>query len=161
MNHDMRFLITAVLLFSTSVAFAQREADPIRLTHGPMLGQATATSMGVWARTSKSGQFKVMYGTQSDKLDQVCEPALTTIDHDNTGVAKLSDLEPDTRYHYQVVVNGRPHGLPGSFVTLPSAEESRNAEYNPKGLFNFRFQIGSCANQNPLHGPGHLSLIHI
>ncbi len=41
------------------------------------------------------------------------------------------------------------------FVTLPSPDDTRNAKYNPKGLFNFRFQIGSCANQNPLHGVGH------
>ena len=52
-------------------------------------------------------------------------------------------------------MNGRPHGLPGSFRTLPNAEISRNEEHNPDGLFNFRFQIGSCANQNPLHGVGH------
>ncbi|MGB7327366.1 MAG: metallophosphoesterase family protein, partial [Rubripirellula sp.] len=67
----------------------------------------------------------------------------------------LDGLQPDTRFHYQVWVNGRPHGLPGSFRTLPSKAGSQNATHNPDGLFNFRFQIGSCANQNPLHGPGH------
>ena len=139
------------------VADAQDRRDPIRLTHGPMLGQPTATSMVVWARTSEAGQFTVHYGTDPNELNLTSSPATTANDDDNTGVAKLVNLQPDTRYHYQVWVNERPHGLPGSFLTLPSADASRNAEYNPKGLFNFRFQIGSCANQNPLHGNGHRS----
>lgn len=111
--------------------------------------------MAVWARTSDAGQFTVHYGTDAEQMDQVSRPATTSIDHDNTGVAQLTNLASDTRYHYQVWVNERPHGLPGSFLTLPDANEARNAEHNPKGLFNFRFEIGSCANQNPLHGIGH------
>ncbi|MCG8653414.1 MAG: metallophosphoesterase family protein [Pirellulales bacterium] len=133
------------------------ERDPIRLTHGPMLGNPAATSMVVWGRTSDPGTFTVHYGTSPNQLDQVSAAATTTIDHDNTGTTTLKNLLPDTRYHYQVWVNGHAHGLPGSFRTLPSAEESRHADHNPAGLFNFRFQIGSCANQNPLHGNGHRS----
>ena len=45
--------------------------------------------------------------------------------------------------------------MPGSFLTLPAADEVKSEEHNPDGLFNFRFQIGSCANQNPIHGNGH------
>ena len=39
--------------------------------------------------------------------------------------------------------------------TLPSSESTRHAQYNPEGLFNFKFQIGSCANQSPENGIGH------
>ena len=129
--------------------------DPIRLTHGPMLGQPSAKSMHVWARTSNPGQFTVRYGVAADQLTQQSQPGITSLSHDNTGVVQLHGLTPDTKYHYQVWVNERPHGLPASFRTLPNAESSRNEQYNPEGLFNFRFQIGSCANQNPLHGIGH------
>ena len=134
---------------------AVADRDPIWLTHGPMLGQPTATSMAVWGRTSDPGQFHVRYGTSAEQLEQVSEPAATELAHDNTGVVHLKDLKSDTRYHYQIWLNGRPHGLPGSFRTLPSSKDTRNADHNPEGLFNFRFQIGSCANQNPLHGGGH------
>ena len=144
-------LFLALFLAATTNA----ERDPIRLTHGPMLGKPTASSMSVWGRTSDAGQFTVRYGTDPKRLDQVSQPASTKIDHDNTGVARLTRLKSDTRYHYQVWVNDRPHGLPGSFQTLPSPDDTRNAEYNPDGLFNFRFQIGSCANQDPRHGVGH------
>ena len=148
------FLIA--LLFSP-LQSARAERDPIRLTHGPMLGHATATSVRVWGRTSDPGFFSVRYGIDPERLTQTSARAATSLDHDNTGVAILSDLLADTRYHYQLIVNGRPHGLPGSFRTLPSATASRHPEHNPAGLFNFRFQIGSCANQNPLHGLGHRS----
>ncbi|MEO1523905.1 MAG: alkaline phosphatase D family protein [Planctomycetota bacterium] len=131
------------------------DRDPIRLTHGPMLGDVTSDSIRVWARTSSPGSFEVRYGTEPDAMASVSDPATTHLHHDNTGVALIRGLEADTEYHYQIRVNGRPHGLPGRFRTLPSAAASMNPEHNPKGLFNFRFQIGSCANQNPLHGNGH------
>jgi alkaline phosphatase D len=147
-----------VILTTASVVLAQRES--LRLTHGPMLGQATARSVAVWGRTSEPGQFVVRYGSDPNRLDQTSKPATTTIEHDNTGVAQLTDLKPDTRYFYEIVVNGRPHGLPGSFRTLPDSDLTRNEPYNPKGLFNFRFEIGSCANQNPASGLGHRSLTY-
>ncbi len=155
-----RCLALSLVLIVAPSTLAHAQRDPIRLTHGPMLGNPTAHAMSVWARTSDPGQFEVHYGTQAERLDQVSPPATTSLDHDNTGVARLTELKADTRYFYQVWVNGRPHGLPGSFRTLPSADETRNAEHNPKGLFNFRFEIGSCANQNPLHGVGHRSFTY-
>ncbi len=148
-------ILTCLVFFVSLHPARTFDRDPIRLTHGPMLGNPTATSVRVWGRTSDPGQFVVKYGTAADRMDQTSQSATTKIDDDNTGFTTLNDLQPDTRYHYQVWVNNRPHGLPGTFRTMPSADISRNAEYNPNGLFNFRFEIGSCANQNPLHGIGH------
>ena len=143
-------------LFAVSTPVAgQVERDPIRLTHGPMLGRPASNSVAVWGRTSEPGEFHVQYGTKKGELDLASKPATTTLEHDNTAAVQLVGLNSDTRYYYQISVNGRPHGLPGTFQTLPSPDDTRNAEHNPKGLFNFRFEIGSCANQNPLHGGGH------
>jgi phosphodiesterase/alkaline phosphatase D-like protein len=125
-----------------------------------MLGHVTSDSVRVWARTSDPGEFRVRYGTAADQLTASSPAGTTLIGNDNTGSLTLTDLKPDTRYHYQVWVNGRPHGLPGSFRTLPGAEQVRSAEHNPRGLFNFRFEIGSCANQNPLHGIGHRTPVY-
>lgn len=152
----LSFCILSTIWLCYDEARAQNSArDPVSLTHGPMLGQPTSTSMVVWGRTSDPCEFAVRYGTTPDRLDHVNNSGVTTIEHDNTGTVKLVNLAPDTLYFYQIWVNDRPHGLPGSFKTLPSAQSSQNAEHNPKGLFNFRFQIGSCANQNPLNGAGH------
>lgn len=148
-----KILTTFCFLFSILSLGAAR--DPIRLTHGPMLGHPTAKSVRVWGRTSDSGEFSVRYGVTEGKLSQISKSVTTRIENDNTGYVTLDGLKSDQRYYYQIQVNDRPHGMPGSFLTLPSAEKTRNAKYNPEGLFNFRFQIGSCANQNPVHGNGH------
>jgi alkaline phosphatase D len=152
--HTMKSFLSGILLFALPLPlFAER--DPIWLTHGPMLGHVTANSVRVWGRTSDPGEFLVKFGTSPEALTESSAPATTTLEHDNTGFLTLANLNPDTRYHYQFWVNGRPHGLPGSFRTLPDSKLTSNAEHNPRGLFNFRFEIGSCANQNPLHGVGH------
>src|SRR5207302_5514513 len=76
--------VFAVAFGIAATAAAQR--DPLRLTHGPMLGKPTAHSISVWGRTSEPGQFTVRYGADAARLDQISKPATTTIDHDNTGV---------------------------------------------------------------------------
>ena len=141
-------------------ASAQDHRDPIRLTHGPMLGKPTTDSVLVWGRTSEEGKFVVKYGLAENALDQTSQPATTKIGHDLTGFTQLSGLKGDTRYHYQIFVEGNPHGLPGSFLTLPSKKDSIHPEHNPEGLFNFRFEVGSCANQNPIHGIGHRAPVY-
>jgi alkaline phosphatase D len=147
--------VFACLFAIMAVAGQAAERDPIRLTHGPMLGHVTSDSVRVWGRTSDPGQFVVRYGTSRSQLHQTSAPAFTELGHDNTGVVTLEGLQPDTVYHYQIHVLDRPHGIAGSFRTLPDRQSVQNAEHNPEGLFNFRFEIGSCANQNPLHGIGH------
>jgi len=65
----------------------------------------------------------------------------------------LTDLEPNTKYSYQVVPVGSesmPVRQDGSFRTLPDPEAFRNDEHNPLGLFNFSFEFGTGNNQNPL-----------
>ncbi|MDG1670442.1 MAG: alkaline phosphatase D family protein [Akkermansiaceae bacterium] len=151
--------VALLLCLSLSVS-AQVHRDPIRLTHGPMLGKPTTDSVLVWGRTSEEGEFVVKYGLAEDALDQTSQPATTKIGHDLTGFTQLSGLKGDTRYHYQIFVEGNPHGLPGSFLTLPSKKESIHPEHNPEGLFNFRFEVGSCANQNPIHGIGHRAPVY-
>jgi phosphodiesterase/alkaline phosphatase D-like protein len=58
-SHLLRCLVACVVLASFAnfdEANAQTSGrDPISLTHGPMLGQPTATSMVVWGRTSDPG----------------------------------------------------------------------------------------------------------
>ncbi|MEX2262629.1 MAG: alkaline phosphatase D family protein [Bryobacteraceae bacterium] len=136
-------VIAAILTFPA--AYAQPEG---RLTHGPILGHIGDRSISIWARTARPGEFRVLYGLAEAKLDRASEPVRTTLDRDNTGWAHLTGLLPGTKYYYRVVTarDSRPGG---SFLTLPSAEDHRNAGFNPRGLFNFRFQFGSCADQRP------------
>lgn len=141
------------LAFVAAVATAL-PLPAVEITHGPMLGRVSSDSIAVWARTVKPGKFVIYYGTRAGELTNRSEVVSTSFDHDCTGWTLLRGLQPDTFYQLEVRGEGESRGPAGSFRTLPSAELVRNAAHNPRGLFNFRFEFGSCANQNPEHGIG-------
>ncbi len=146
-------LLSSVLLAPAPTLSAQ---SPITVTHGPMLGNIGSDQVGVWARTSLAGSFRVRYGTAADALVEVSALARTVLEHDYTGSVLLKGLTSNTTYFYQVVPEGAtslPMVPDGSFTTLPDSAVFKNAEHNPKGLFNFRFEFGTGNNQNP-SGPG-------
>lgn len=130
------------------------------ITHGPMLGHVTTDSIRVWARTSDAGSFVVEYvvadeaGAADWSKSTVSDPVLTAIPNDNTGWTTLMGLTSGTSYHYRVWAYNGQLGEGGTFRTLPAAADYANPEYNPLGLFNYRFEAGSCASQNPANGIG-------
>ena len=119
------------------------------ITHGPVLGRITDTSVGVWARTQRTEPFRVYYGLVPGNLDQVSEPVTTRSDKDNTGWIEIKGLEPDTVYHYAVGFKNVvfQQEQMGKFRTLPRGDDSANPKFNPKGLFNFRFAVMGCGRQ--------------
>ena len=147
-------LFVCLLALPLASHAAELEYSTNHVTHGPMLGRVTESSIKVWARTNKAGEFVVRYGLDPNRLDQTSAVVTTGADHDHTGWVTLKDLEPQTAYYYQIYIGLVPSGPAGSFRTLPSAAAHRDATHNPRGLFNFRFQFGSCANQNPKSGIG-------
>ncbi|MCS7025937.1 MAG: alkaline phosphatase D family protein [Bryobacteraceae bacterium] len=135
---------------------ANSQTGALQITHGPILGRVGPRSIHIWGRTSSPGPFRVRYGTHPDRMDQISAPVETVFDHDNSAWIEIRDLKPDTRYFYQLVAGSatagsNQHG--GSFRTLPSEDDYRG-ELNPRGLFNFRFEFGSCNNQKPNQGMG-------
>lgn len=151
---------------SNSAAAQENWPDPIAhhvmpyhtsgLTHGPMLGRPTATSVRVWVRTERPSEFRVVYATRLP-LDLQTSPQVagqTLPESDNTGFVQLAELEPNTRYYYGIVTEvglvdtriefDRPWP---SFRTLPDGTSFRQPVNNPEGLFNFAFSIGCCSRQ--------------
>jgi phosphodiesterase/alkaline phosphatase D-like protein len=137
-----------------SLPAAEPDYSTNHVTHGPMLGLVTENSVRVWARTQRAGDFTVRYGLEPARLAQSSAVVTTRAVHDHTGWTTLTDLQPHTTYHYQIYIGAVPSGPAGSFCTLPGATAVRDPVHNPRGLFNFRFQFGSCANQNPKGGIG-------
>ena len=84
-------LLLLLLLFAAPLLRAER--DPIRLTHGPMLGHVTSDSVRVWARTSDPGSFSVKYGPARRKFSQASDAATTRLEDDCTGSITLDGLE--------------------------------------------------------------------
>jgi alkaline phosphatase D len=134
--------IAQAALLAQQAANAQQFTDD-KITHGPFLGHVTASSVWVWGRTERAGTVRARYGTAKDRLEQATAPVRTNASRDNAAWLQIIGLEPNTRYYYQL--EGSPHI--GTFKTLPAPEQFREQEVNPRGLFNFSFAFGSCAQQ--------------
>ena len=118
------------------------------ITHGPVLGRLGHNHVGVWARTSQAGEFKVFYGTAADALTMTAT-GTTMLGDDNTGWTMLEGLEPNTKYFYEIGTGSAAAGVEersGSFHTLPDPSALKT-EHNPEGHFNFRFRV--CLREQP------------
>lgn len=71
------------------------------LVHGPLIGSVTDSSVSVWVRTSRPATVHVFVSTPRGSVKNV---ARTTAENDYTVVVKVSGLDPDTLYEYQVKV---------------------------------------------------------
>jgi phosphodiesterase/alkaline phosphatase D-like protein len=139
-----KLLLTVAPVFISAALIAQDgEPTAIRVTHGPILGRPATDSMTIWARTNNAGKVTIFYGKDEDNLDKVAPPLETSLENDNTGLVAIDGLESNTRYYYRI----EDHQLSGSFVTMPDPKKFRNAETNPKGLFNFSFEFACGNNQ--------------
>lgn len=130
-------------LFAAPASAAAQPGGGSRVTHGPLLGSLGTNDVWVWGRTERAGSLRVRYGTNGSNLDQSSAAAATSPDHDNTAWIHITGLKSNTRYYYRLDGGG----LQGTFKTQPSADDFRHSETNPRGLFNFSFAFGSCANQ--------------
>ena len=135
----MKTLIASSLVLLSAVTLVAQDGKPtvIRVTDGPILGRPASDSMTVWVRTQRQGKVNVFYGRNARNLDQSASFLTRGAEHDYTGTLTIKGLQPDTRYHYRI----EDHQLGGSFRTMPSPDDFRNPEGNPKGLFNFRFEF--------------------
>ncbi|MEO0795224.1 MAG: alkaline phosphatase D family protein [Verrucomicrobiota bacterium] len=107
----------------------------LSLFGGPMLGCVSDTSAKFWVRTPGSAKVQVIAG------DRVSETIETKATDDFTGVVALTGLAPQTSYHYEILVNGKPvfaEDLP-SFTTYPMKQQPATVSIG----------FGGCARYNP------------
>ena len=129
------------------------------LTHGPIVGRASARGMRVWLRTSEAAPFHVAYGTSTNlTADSTKASGKTSSKDDNTGYVEIDGLQPDTRYFYAVMLDnkliteyGDTHALP-SFRTWPESGTTRHKTYNPRGLCNLEFGVTFGNNLGGIRG---------
>jgi len=148
------------------------------VTHGPVVGRPTPTSMRVWVRTSRPMWFKIVYATSLPlQRDGRGVEGETFAAADNTGWVDLAGLEPGARYYYGIVIEHQGarslvdtrmdfDGHWPSFKTLPAGLRYHHEKHNPNGLFNICFatsfgnRIKNAKYYNVLPGFGNLLKNH-
>jgi len=102
-------------------AFAQGRY--LKLVHGPMLGDLTATSAKIWARTDQVATLRVSISEEGEKLQKNFSNT-TSEKNEFTAVIQIEGLKPSTKYKYSVAVNDSKLFENGSFTTPSDKGES-------------------------------------
>lgn len=146
MKYQVNYL-TFGILFSLFVVHNSQANIP-EITHGPYLGAITESSVKVWVRTSEPADFHVVV-KQVNGDHQGSKNGSTQLRDDNTGWVTVEGLQSGTEYEYHVRLNRDvDYSQAGTFRTVPSSEAVRNEQFNPEGLFNFKFGFGACNYQS-------------
>ncbi len=119
-------------------------AHPVRLVHGPMLGAMTDSIVRVWIRTANESKVTVRVFNREDRTNAApiaVASGRTTKAMDYTSVVAITGLEPDTRYQYEVSIDGHRvlDGERLAFRTFP----------RPGSPGKLRIAFGGCAGYVP------------
>lgn len=108
---------------------------PSPLTHGPMVGAVSDRSARLWVRADATRSVSVRVWPSDDPgAARIAAWAYPRAEDDFAAVLDVGCLAPETRYTYELSVDGAPT-FPGAFVTAPPADV-------PGEL---RLAFGSCA----------------
>src|ERR1041384_2830095 len=89
---------------------------------GPLLGHVSSPNAKIWLEASAPALLSIVVGKKEDLSDRVGFKA-PKLEAESffSGHIVITDLEPDTRYYYAVLIEGElamPKPFP-SFVTAP------------------------------------------
>jgi alkaline phosphatase D len=93
------------------------ESNKMTLLGGPMLGQVSQAGAAVWVRTY--GPAAVSVRIEDGHEPRLFGPVTSDAKTDFAAVVPISGLQPDTKYPYTIILNGRPvAGAEGVLHTL-------------------------------------------
>lgn len=79
----------------------------IPVIHGPMVGRITDRSASFWVRTPNEDEIQIRVGkTQRPNEFILSEKKRARADVDYTAILTVNNLDPATRYFYELIVNG-------------------------------------------------------
>jgi alkaline phosphatase D len=124
------------------------------VTHGPVLGDVTSSSIRIWLRASKQIEFEVLVRPHQPPFDNARSVrAKTNSENDFTGFAQVDGLQPNTVYAYAIRIDDEILDIRNNirdpwpaFRTLPDSTSYAH-KFNPDGRFNLSFSIGACQRQ--------------
>ena len=99
--------------------FSKRHA--IELLHGPLLGCVTDRSARFWVRTANEVTVQALV-SNSEAMEAPIKSTIvrTTKSDDFTAVVAIEGLKSNTKYFYELLVNGKKELKQWSFSTYPS-----------------------------------------
>lgn len=143
-----RVLVVLVVGLTVLAPTPMRRAAAVSrvLTHGPVVGAVTDTQARVFVRTDRDAEVRLRYGRARDLNDGIDSDAQQTSgEHDWTAILPLANLQPDTVYFLDVLVDGvpqlkrpyprfktfPPQGTPTSFKFLILTDFGENGSSQP------------------------------
>jgi alkaline phosphatase D len=144
----MRPILVLLLLYCMpAILPAQNDL----LQSGPMLGYSEKREVMVWVQTKKSAKVQIRYwdkgqvsGEQpASKIWKTTDPVVTLKENDFIAHIPVGELEPGTKYDYEVLINKDPidHNYPFTFQTQSLWEWRTDPQ-------DFYAAFGSCAYVN-------------
>jgi alkaline phosphatase D len=94
----------------------------IQLLHGPILGNLTANSISIWLRTASEIPVSVRASKFINMSNPITSNNITTNQtSDFTGIINLNGLDSNTKYYYEIILNGSTYqtNLTFTFKTPP------------------------------------------
>ena len=111
------------LALGGGVLVGMAQTAPV-ITHGVASGDVTARAAVVWARSDRAAEMTVRYVPSVGRTQPEQAVANSSADTDFAAQVRLTDLEPGTRYRYEVWFSAdgvRGSLEAGTFATAPSA----------------------------------------
>jgi alkaline phosphatase D len=143
-------LVLAMVAAAGAAAEAPAPADP--LLSGPMPAYADLRETAIWIQTRHAVDAQLRFHPEGRPADARLTRAIRTDERDDfIAVFTLSELEPGTRYAYEVYLDGRPVARPYPFTFATQALWRWRTD--PP---DFTAMFGSCAyvNDPPYDRPG-------
>ena len=131
-------------LYDTDAFRELAREENVRLVHGPMIGSVTPTSAQIWVRTAEESQVEIQAAPSPD-LERIAATgrAKTSARDDYTCKVGMKDLQPDTKYFYQVMIDGEAI----SVTPAPSFRTAMESETSSR--YSFSVGFGGGANNRP------------
>lgn len=148
----MKMRFASALVLALLVPLAGRAQPPSALLSGPMPAYSDLREAAIWLQSTHAVDAQIRFHPEGKPADaRLSRIVPTTVDDDFVAVFTLSDLEPGTRYVYEVYLDGRPVARPYP-LTFTTQAQWRWRTDPP----DFALMFGSCAyvNDPPYDRPG-------
>ena len=111
---------------------------------GSMVGSIESDKITLWARAAGESTVNIRYSSNPNFLtDQFTPPVFASAEEDYCITVTVDNLEPNSFYYYQVLVDGEPIDYDGyPVLTAPKKEILTK--------FSIRFGSGARADQDGL-----------